>query len=80
MTANIILGICLVLSLVAIVYLQHEAKEERKDLEDRVMALSQPISLVTTKALQDHSPADVSYMGEDEEYALSPPRDLSEID
>lgn len=77
---SIILGICLVVTIVAMTYLQHEAKEERKDLEDRVMALSQPISLVTTKALQDHSPAEVSYMGEDEEYALSPLRDLSEID
>jgi hypothetical protein len=50
-----------------------------KDLEDRVMALASPVSLVTTRAFQDREPADVSYLGEAEEARLSPPQDLSEV-
>lgn len=39
-------------------------RQERRELEDRLMAVSQPVALISHKAHQDNSPAVISYVGE----------------
>lgn len=70
--ALIILGVALASSLATNIFQQIWATQERKDLTDRVMALSQPISLVTHRAPRE--PADVEYIDERREFELSPPQ------
>ena len=40
-------------------------REERRELEDRLMAINQPVALIQTKAHQDNGKAEISYVGED---------------
>jgi len=52
------------------------AREERRDLSDRVMSLSSPIALTTFKSSQkDSQESNVSYIDEAREYELNPPLD-----
>ena len=57
-----------------IVYQLRSAREERRELEDRLMALTQPVALIQHKALSDNVPGDVSYVDEAKEWELSPSR------
>lgn len=79
MTATIILGICLIASLAINAATLWLMREERRELIDRVMSLSQPIALTTFKSARTPVAADVSYVDETREYDLNPPPDLSEV-
>jgi hypothetical protein len=43
------------------------ARDERRELEDRLMAIAQPVALIQHKATQDNTPAEVTYVGEERE-------------
>lgn len=73
MTALIALSVALISSLGLNAFLMWLGREERRDLTDRVMALSQPIALTMTRSFQDTSEAKIDYVDEDREYALNPP-------
>lgn len=61
-----------VVQILLIGYLLTQARIERKDLEDRVMALAQPVSLVTHRSITDPEPGNVTYVDEAREAELSP--------
>lgn len=47
-------------------------REERRDLEDRLMAIQQPVALMQTKSHQDESPpSPIVYVDESAEWNLS---------
>jgi len=72
--AVIVLGICLFGALIVVAYLLWLSREERRDLTDRVMSLSSPISLASFKSsLGTPRESDVSYIDEAREYELNPP-------
>lgn len=43
------------------------AQSERKDLEDRLMALTQPLALTHVEGVRERIPGSVSYMDEERE-------------
>jgi len=58
------------------------ARDERKELEDRLMALSKPNAMLTHAGLRDTEPAKVDYVDEEREYAIthSNSREIHEFD
>lgn len=61
------------LVIVAGIYIIHTlivvGRQERADLEDRLMALSKPEALISHRVMKDPQPAEVHYMDEDQEAA-----------
>ena len=55
-----------------LVYQGQLARRERSELEDRLMAVTQPVALIQHKAHQDDTPGDVTYVDEAREAELSP--------
>lgn len=45
-------------------FLTNSARAERRELEDRLMAVSQPVALIQHKAHENNSPAEITYVGE----------------
>lgn len=67
---SVIFGLYVLVSGAIIIYLLKLGKEERQELEDRVMVLAKPDSAILHKAARDPEPAKVSYMDEEAEFAL----------
>ena len=67
---SVIFGLYVVASSALIFYLVKSGKEERSELEDRVMALAKPDSIIVHKALRDQEPGSVDYVDEAKEYEL----------
>jgi hypothetical protein len=57
-------------SLLLIRFMWISARDERKELEDRLMAIISPEALITHKAYEDPEPGDVSYVDERREVEL----------
>lgn len=57
-------GLVIIALTVALCYILHMAREERRDLEDRLMAVTQPIALVQHHAQNNNEPGTVTYVGE----------------
>jgi hypothetical protein len=68
---SVLFGLYVLATGVLIIYLLKSARQEREQLEDRVMALSKPEALITHKALTESEPAVVSYMDERAEYEVA---------
>lgn len=68
---TILFGLYIFVSGVITYTLHRLARDERKDLEDRIMALSKPDALITHKALTDPEPANITYIDEAKEYELA---------
>lgn len=64
---SIIFGLYVIGSITLIGYLLRLGREERSELEDRLMALSKPEALISHKVGRDPQPAVISYMDEDGE-------------
>lgn len=68
---SVIFGLYVLVSGVVALYLVKTGREERQELEDRVMALSNPDALILHKATRDtEGPDDPIYVDEDKEYEL----------
>jgi hypothetical protein len=65
-----VLGVCLLASITVNYLLVLVAKAERSDMQDRLMALTEPQALVTKKALDDTEPSDIDYVDEYRELEL----------
>jgi hypothetical protein len=70
------LAVLVGLQAVVIVYLvdtlTRRARDERKELEDRLMAMSNMDALILHKAHEDTGPGAVTYVDEQREWELSP--------
>lgn len=64
--------VLLVVQQALIGYVVTQARQERADLEDRLMSTFTPVALVQHKSMQDTEPGDVSYVDEAREAELSP--------
>jgi hypothetical protein len=67
---SVIFGLCVLASSVIILYLIKVGREERQELEDRLMEISKPESAILHKAQRDPTPASVDYIDEDREFEL----------
>lgn len=67
---SVLFGLYVFVSGYLIHYLITAAREERQELEDRLMVLSKPDAAILHKAQRDKEPAEVSYIDEDAEFAL----------
>lgn len=67
---SVIFGLYVLVSGAIIFYLVRTAREERQELEDRVMELCKPEAAILHKAQRDPSPATIDYVDEDREYEL----------
>ena len=67
-----LLGIALILSYATISWIVWQGRKERTELEDRLMSITQPVALITHKAVRDDDPGDVTYVDEAREAELSP--------
>lgn len=68
---SVIFGLYVLVSSVIVIYLVKTGREERQELEDRVMALSKPDAVILHKAARDTEGAnDPVYVDEDKEYEL----------
>lgn len=66
-----IFGVYLISSSVERVTLQRRMAAERKELNDRIMALTDPNALMTHKAYEETTPAYVTYVDEKKEAELN---------
>lgn len=66
---SVIFGLYVAGSLAFLYHMSKTHVEEREALLDRIMAISNPEALVTTKSVKDKTPARVAYMDEEGEFA-----------
>lgn len=67
---GVIFGLCILVFGGIIFYLVKTGREERQELEDRLMALTKPEAAILHKATRDPEPANVDYVDEEREYEL----------
>lgn len=67
---TILFGLVVVASTLVILYLIKTGREERQELEDRLMELCKPEASILHKAQRDPTPAAIDYVDEDREYQL----------
>lgn len=67
---SVIFGLYVLVSGAIIFYLVKSARDERQELEDRVMELSRPEAAILHKAQRDPEPGSVDYIDEDREFEL----------
>lgn len=58
----VLFGIYVVGSLALIGYLIRSARDERRALEDRLIALSNPVALAAVKVREDSAPGELAYI------------------
>lgn len=67
---SVICGLCVLAYPATIVFLVRHAREERKELEDRMMVLAKPEAAMIHQAQRDPVAASVSYMDEEAEVGI----------
>lgn len=68
----LLLVVVIVLLLVGVDRMLERERQQRSELQDRLMAINQPVALTTTKAYRDPEPSVVTYVDESREWDLSP--------
>lgn len=67
---SVICGLCILAYPPTVIYLVRHAREERKELEDRVMVLCKPEAAMIHVGQRDPVAASVRYTDEESEYLL----------
>ena len=75
---SVICGLCILGWAATTVFLVRHAREERQELEDRMMVLAKPEAAVLHQAQRDPSPARISYMDEEREVGIGLSQDTLE--
>ena len=75
---SVICGLCILAWAATTIFLVRHAREERKELEDRMMVLAKPDAAILHQAQRNPEPGRVTYMDDEREARIGHSQDTLE--